>query len=42
MKYLQNRNRLIDFEKYMVTKGDRWQGGDGLEVWDWHMHTYIY
>ena len=38
--YLQNRNRLTDFEKLMVTKGDRWEvGRDGLGVWDWHMHT---
>ena len=29
--YLQNRNRLIDFEKLMVTKVDR-LGRDGLEV----------
>ena len=29
--YLQNRNRLTDFEKLMVTKGDRSGGGrDGL------------
>ena len=25
----------------MVTKGERW-GRDGLEVWDWHMHTTVY
>ena len=26
----------------MVTKGDRVWGGDGLEVWDWHVHTTVY
>ena len=27
----------------MVTTGDRWgTGRDGLEVWDWHMHTEAY
>jgi len=35
----------------MVTKGDRWGdrvgggpagGGDGLAVWDWHMHTEVF
>ena len=25
----------------MVTKGDR-LGGDGLGVWDWHVHTEVY
>ena len=41
--YLQNRNRLTDFEKLTVTKGDRWWGGkDGLQVWDGHMHTEVY
>ena len=19
-----------------------WGGGDGLQVWDWHMHTVVY
>ena len=27
--YLQNRNRLTDFEKLTVTKGDRWRAGRG-------------
>ena len=32
---LQNRKRLTDFEKLMVTKGDRlWGGRGGLKVWD--------
>ena len=31
---MQNRNRLIEFEKLRVTKGDRLGGGDGLGVWD--------
>ena len=31
---MQNRKRLIDFEKLMVTKGDRFGGRDGLGVWD--------
>ena len=26
LTYLQNRNRLTDFEKLMVTKGDMWWG----------------
>ena len=41
---MQNRNRLTDFEKLILTKGDRWGVGrrDGLGVWDWHMHTDIY
>ena len=34
MNFLQNRNRLIDFEnKLMVTKGERW-GVDKLAGWD--------
>ena len=41
--FLQNRNRLTDFEKLMVTKGDRWGSGKGWTgVWDWHMHTGVY
>ena len=40
MNYLQNRNRLTDFEnKHMVTKRDRWSGRDDLGVWDCHVHT---
>ena len=27
MNLLQNRNKFTDFEKLMVTKGDRWGGG---------------
>ena len=41
--YLQNRNRLTDFEnKHMVTKGDKVVGG-GMNwgVWDCHMHTEV-
>ena len=26
--------------KVMVTKGERWQGRDKLEIWDYHIHTY--
>ena len=34
MNFLQNRNRLIDFEnKLMETKGERW-GVDKLGGWD--------
>ena len=41
--YLQNRNRLTDFENLMITKGDRFGGGgNGLGVWYWHMHTEVY
>ena len=44
--YLQNRNRLTDFEKLLVTKGDRdrfreWEGWTG-GVSDWHMNTEVY
>ena len=40
---MQNRKRLIDFEKLMVTKGDSLGGGrDGRGVWGWHMHTEVY
>jgi len=40
---LQNRNRLTDFEKPRVTKGDRWGGGrEGLGVWDWPAQTEVY
>ena len=27
--YLHNRNRLTDFQKLIITKGDRWWGGRG-------------
>ena len=42
--YLQDRNRFTDFEKLMVSRGDRWGwgGGDGLGIWDWHLHTVVY
>ena len=39
---MQNGNRLTDFEKFMVTKEDRWEGRNGLEIWDWHRHTVVY
>ena len=32
MNFLQNRNRLTDFEKLMVIKGDRLVGRNGLEL----------
>ena len=34
--YLHDRSRssLIDFEKLMVTKGDRLEARDGLGLWD--------
>ena len=35
---MQNRNRLTDFEN----KEDRWQGENGLGVWDWHLYTVVY
>ena len=38
--YLQNR--LTDFEKLMVTKGDSGGERDGLGVWDWPMPTELY
>ena len=32
---MQNRNRLPDFEKLLVSKGDKWVGErGGLGVWD--------
>ena len=35
--------RDSDFEKVMLTKGDKWEGGkDRLGVWDWHMPTEVY
>ena len=39
--YFQNRNRLIEPEKLMVTKGDRLRGRDGLGVGS-HMHIVVY
>ena len=41
---MQDRNRFTDFEKLMVSRGDRWGwgGGDGLGIWDWHLHTVVY
>ena len=43
LTYLKNRNRLTDFEKLTVTKGDT-SGGwrDGLGAWDWHIYTEVY
>lgn len=39
---LQNKNRLADCEKLMVTKGDGWEvWRDGLGAWDWHMNTEV-
>ena len=39
---LQNRNRLKEFEKLIITQGDSLRDGkDGLRVWDWHMHTEV-
>ena len=35
--YLQNRNRLTDLEKIMVTKGDRWECRWGGEDWGFWM-----
>ena len=38
--YLQNGNRLLDIEnKLMVTKGERWRGGDKLES---NIYTLLY
>ena len=40
MNLFTNRNRLIDIEnKPTVTKRER---GEGLGVWDWHMHLVVY
>ena len=40
---MKNRNRFTDFEKCMVTEGDRLvMGRDRLGVWDLHMHTEVY
>ena len=42
LSYLQNRNKLTDFEnKLMVNKGKVW-GRDGLVVRNWHMHAIVY
>ena len=37
---MQNRKRLTDFEKYMVTKWDKLVAG-GLGVWYWHMFIEV-
>ena len=34
--YLQNRNKLIDSEKLLVTIGGWGRVGEGLGVWGWH------
>ena len=39
---MQNRNRLTDFEKFMVTRGYSEGVENGLGLWDWHMHTIVY
>ena len=39
---MQNRNRIADFEKHMLTKRDREEGRDGPGLWDWHKQTKIY
>ena len=39
---MQNINRLTDFEKFMVTKGDGAVVVGRLGAWDWHMHTEVY
>ena len=39
---MQNRDRFTDFEKLMITKEAGVGRRDGLEVWDWHMHTEAY
>ena len=39
--YLKHRKRLTDLEsKLMVTMGE--ESGEGLEVWNWHVHTAIF
>ena len=41
--YLQNRRRFRDFENLRLLKragGSQWR--DGLDAWDWHMHTEVY
>ena len=36
---MQDRNRLTDFERHMVTKGDRRREE---MAWDWHILTEVY
>ena len=43
LKNLQNRNRLKDFEtKFVVTKGEMWDGMNKLRGWNGYIHTTIY
>ena len=28
--------------KFMVTKGEKSEGRDGLGIWGWHMHPIVY
>ena len=38
-----NRNRLTDLENELtLTRGEGWDGEDGLGVRDWHAHTALY
>ena len=45
----KNTNELIfrtetdlqTLKKLWLPKGTGWQGRDGLEVWDWHIHTVV-
>ena len=39
---MQNRNGITDFEKLMVTKGDRWGERDELGIWDWEILSEVY
>ena len=40
--FAEEKYRLTDFEKRMVTKGYRCRAGGGPGVWDWHMHNEVY
>ena len=40
--YVQNRNRLTDFEKHDYQRGQVGCGVDGLEIWDWHLQADVY
>ena len=43
MNLFKNKNRLRDFEnKLMVGYQRGCVGGNGLGLWDWHMHTTVY
>lgn len=39
--FLQDRNKIKDFEIKKGYQGGNWGGKDNLEGWDWHMHTTI-